>query len=765
MAVAVENVVRSTSGGFGSYSNSGTGRIVVLLISMCSDSPPSVSAVSGGGLTWARRSQFFNTESGGPTQTQEVWWAYAAAQVSAASITITESSASFINTRVAIILSVSGVTSTSAPWDANVAVPANATRNGTATIPGVAGVSWNSTDGVVISHQTTRNPVFTQAAPTGFTQSGPENNEPGAGDRRTYTVGGYKIVSATGSAQSFADGASSTAGLWLFTADVMGNSGSPDGNASGVILTVAASVLSGSAAISGTASGSTLSVPASLLSGAAGVSGTAPGATLTANVSMISGAASTKAIDGTAIYETTFGIARINAYQESDYDSMFSRGRRNQNGLITSGQYGWSTIFSQASDGFDNNLGAAGGNGPAYGGTARAAVWIHSADFLDIRGLRFVGSSQFIAGEQGTWEFKGAFGIGSTNPNSYAIEFDAMLPQSGPSFLAGTSPANNVYSTEFLMTPRTSVLYDWFEMGFIGGTRTSVRLCQELEFKISHSNLDGGDRRSTNGRPEKRCVFTMSASWVFSNVLIDPQDALFDGRHLYENAGDATKSGHQAAIGKTPSGNPMDVAGEWLQFVFPRPVIMKRLMFVTFNTSGEAYVSNLPTIFGTWHWEISKNSGTTWSQVGTSWSFSVGGDMVAPRNLGEFDIDRSNLGVGADGVSHWRMVLESGPAFGIAEVLDQVTFDLYDVTGLAPSLTVDFTDDADGVPIVFTLGNPGSPYQVAFSDDSDDKLTLEVQNTPNPVLTVAFDDGAAFDTWSDLYPSIVVQTSVVTTGR
>jgi len=539
---------------------------------------------------------------------------------------------------------------------------------------------------------------------------------------------------------------------------------SPDGNAVGTTQTVTASLIAGSASIDGVIPGAVLTVTVSFVDGGTGAS--ILGATLTTTVSLIAGETKTQAIDGTPIYETTFGVAVINRYQEADYDSMFSKGRRLQSGLITAGDYGWTLGSGSGVSAFDNNLGAAAGNGPAWGGPYGGTLWFHAIVPLDIQGFRLIGTEDIAAESTGIWEFKGAFGVGNAAPESFAEEFDAFVAQQGPDVTS-----SGMSFTEFLMTPRSPVLYEYWEMTYVAGTRSGARFCNEIELKISHSNLDGGDRRSTNGRPEKRCVFTMSTDWAYStaSLIINPQDALFDGRHFYDNAGDSSKVGHQAAIGRAvgvPIGNPLSVVGAWLQFVFPRPVIMQRLMFVTFNTDGEVYDSgDEPTMFGRWHWEISKNEGTTWAQVGSSWSFCEGADMVAPRDLSPFDIDRSDAGTGADGVSHWRMVLEEGPAFGFSEILDQIVFDLYDATGLAPLYTVDFTDDVDGEPVVFIPGAAGSEYEVAFSDGSDDKLTFVFENTPNPVLTVHFDDGATFDTWSDLYPSVVVQTILVTTGR
>lgn len=540
-----------------------------------------------------------------------------------------------------------------------------------------------------------------------------------------------------------------------------------DGIASGSLITVTTSMIAGTAGFTGNAAGATLTVTTSLLR-----SGAAAGALLTSTVTLLPGTAVGRAVDGSKIFESSFGIAQQNHYQESDYFSMWSKGDRIRSGtkLLTAGEYGWTFVSAPATEAFDNNTGSNTGDGPALTGPVGAALWFNSGDHpLDIRGVRFIGGGELIAGENGNWTFKGGFGIGEVEPNSYAQEFDAMTPQQGPGFLPATNPANNIVVAEFLMTPRLPVVYNHFEFKFVSGTRTEDRFCNEMELKVSHSNLDGGDRRSTNGRPEKQVQFSMSPEWVYSGSAgIDPADSLFDGLHTYANSFDITLNGHTCAIGKNTAttGQPVTIAGAWLQFVFPRPVIFEHLMVELKNADLEVYSAGNPTKYGRWHWEYSKNAGVTWAQTGSSWSFVEDQtQMYAPRDFSIFDIDRTSTGVGDNGVTHWRMVLEAGPAFGFAQVLSELIFDLYDVTGQAPTFSINFTDDTDGTLVPFTAGTPGSPYSVFFSDGTDDTLTGTPTVTPNPVLIVHYDDGATFDTWSDLYPSVTVQTIVIATGR
>jgi hypothetical protein len=269
------------------------------------------------------------------------------------------------------------------------------------------------------------------------------------------------------------------------------------------------------------------------------------------------------------------------------------------------------------------------------------------------------------------------------------------------------------------------------------------------------------DRRESSAAPAKKVKWTNSAHWSFrvDTGFDTPSEALFDG--VWEHATGKLLVG-PGKVGV--NADPVTTAGAWFGFEFPRPVTPKHILFINYNSQSESYDSgDNPLHFGAWHWEYSENSGATWTAIGGTWSFREDCVyMVAPR---EPNFALGAFGEGGAGATHWRMVLDQGPAWGNGRDLIQVIFDLDDTTGLAPPYVIDFTDDTDGTPAVATIGPPGSPYVVRFSDGADDALSFTIENIPNPVLTVAFTDEGTFDHWSDLYPSIVVQTVVIATGR
>ncbi len=113
---------------------------------------PSISSVSGGGVTWARRSRTAGTVTGGFSfgdifVASETWWAAAPTALTAAPVTITTNSdlAYLIATSVAV----SGA-NLSSPWDTSGSLPAVATHlSGADTVPSVAGVTTTNPNDVL----------------------------------------------------------------------------------------------------------------------------------------------------------------------------------------------------------------------------------------------------------------------------------------------------------------------------------------------------------------------------------------------------------------------------------------------------------------------------------------------------------------------------------------------------------------------------------------------------------------------------------------
>lgn len=530
-----------------------------------------------------------------------------------------------------------------------------------------------------------------------------------------------------------------------------------NGNANGATVTVLTQILQNA-----NATGATLTATSSLIAGTADAYVPIPGQTLpvvTASVSQ-AGEAHTAPIDGSPIYEVVLGVESSTIYQFSDYDSIWSMGDRYHTGLMTFGTYGYTNALFWDSA-FNDGYSIGPGDGPIISGpSGPSATWMTFADGqkVDIRGFILLGNEDIAS--DFFFKFVGGSSPGVISSEAYGKEADAMSKQQGPIFYPGS--ASNLRYTEYVTTPRLYIPYSHYEWVYDSGSVLSTRFCNEIWLKVAHSNLDGGDRRPTNGNPAKQVLFTYSPDWSVTTTspgsTSPPQDALFDGVRQYPGITVKNKVGFGAAAG---SNTPQTTVGAWFQYVFPRPVIPNHFMMVHFSTQ-ETYVGNVPQTWGLWHWEYSLDSGATWVPIGGSWSFHEGCNyMVAPRN-GQFNL--GPLGDGGKGASHWRMVLDQGPTFG-GKLMSQFMFDLIDVTGQAPPLTIAFSDDSDETAVTPLIGSPGSPYVVGLSDGDDDKLTVTVVNTPNPVLTMAFDDGGTFDAWSNLSPSVVVQTVVVTTGR
>lgn len=472
-------------------------------------------------------------------------------------------------------------------------------------------------------------------------------------------------------------------------------------------------------------------------------------------------------LDGSAIKEWTAGEMAATGYGESDYDSIWSRGDRVANGLMTVGFYGFASMVNAVAQSFDDDY----SNGakptgdtsaPFYEAGACAVWWNTGAWPLILTGVQWIGT-ETIADDGSVWSIMGGLGLGGVYAQSYAFEFDSF-PIQQPA-----TPLDPVYGMKqrvLEFTPRLSIAYPHYELRFmVSASYAGSRLSNEFHLRIAHSPLDGGDRRLTNTRPDKRVTFSMSADWSFEigTNIIDPANALFDGIYASPSPVAPTQcSKLRAAGGASP--HVQSTAGAWLQFTFPRKVRMNHVLFQIASGDQESYTGANPNHYGTWHWEAT--NGTVFAQVGSSWSFAAGcAYMVAPRVAGP------GFGLPSDAVyTQWRMVLETGPAFGTDQLLAQVMFNVDDPDMQSVAFSIGFTDDnaADSNPLpVATIGSPGSPYVVAFTDGDTDKLTINFSNIPNPLLSVDFTDGDTdrLEIFSELFPSTVTQTFVKTNGR
>jgi hypothetical protein len=234
MTITVENVVKTGTNGTGTvfspsaYSNGGTDRVVLALITLTASGAvaPNVNSITSSGLTWARRAEA-SMFDGTSSQKTEIWWAYAASQLTSHSITMNHDSSS---TFAVTLMSCAGCNTPSSPWDSNATVPASATNTSTSTStsPAVSGIDENNTAPMFVWLQSTRAVSFSQTVPTGFTANGVNNQEPGSGSNRSYQQTGYKIDIGPLTAQAFTGGPSET--QWTVICDVLagGTSGPPE---------------------------------------------------------------------------------------------------------------------------------------------------------------------------------------------------------------------------------------------------------------------------------------------------------------------------------------------------------------------------------------------------------------------------------------------------------------------------------------------------------------------------------------------------------
>ncbi len=140
-----------------------------------------VTSISGGGLTWAKRSSKVLTAH----LRMEVWWAFAASPLSAVTITVNLSGTPVHGCLEAF--GVNGCYSSAAVWDTNGSLPASDTTSG--SNPSVV-ISTSEASNLLLAFYI--NPdntlAWAQGVPTGFTLLD--------GVATTFTMGvGYKSVS------------------------------------------------------------------------------------------------------------------------------------------------------------------------------------------------------------------------------------------------------------------------------------------------------------------------------------------------------------------------------------------------------------------------------------------------------------------------------------------------------------------------------------------------------------------------------------------
>ena len=197
---SVSSTASSTTTISASLTTTLTNDIIVAVVywEVSSGSAPTVSGVSGGGLTWAKH----KSSNGSTSGNIEIWWALAASALSSTSITVTATS-SFDDASLSIF-GVNGC-NTSTPWDTNASLPATYSSATSAT-PSFSGISTSSTSGNfnIFSWGQVSSSNSAGTLPSGFTQISYAHN--GGGARFSDVCTAYKRTTAALSSASFSWG-------------------------------------------------------------------------------------------------------------------------------------------------------------------------------------------------------------------------------------------------------------------------------------------------------------------------------------------------------------------------------------------------------------------------------------------------------------------------------------------------------------------------------------------------------------------------------
>lgn len=364
---------------------------------------------------------------------------------------------------------------------------------------------------------------------------------------------------------------------------------------------------------------------------------------------------------GAAVREMQVFFPLNKTYIENDYDSIWGRGERVKNGIVSTGWYGYNSIVNNTDNVFDgtttNNLTFGGGNTPAG-----ASMWFDFGPWgLELHGFALVCSG---LGSTQTTPTSVAL-VGGLAPGAYlGISYTATFSE------VQWSQSNLPALNETLFEP--SKPFGWPHYEFLVAHAQNPIAAGSFIFgdvwlKVAHSNLDGGDRRNIGGtRPDKFVQISLSSGVVARTVSGDlPLTALVDGGFNHAGTPPGSRNTGTRLVEPVHSGavtNP----GEWIQFEFPRNVRMNHIILNTFSAQ-ESYSAGLPQHWGAWHWEYS-DDGAAFTSMGGSWSFSPGVDfMLAPRQTASSP-ETSSVFINNTAYATSTMVASGNPAQSVTVV-------------------------------------------------------------------------------------------------
>jgi hypothetical protein len=209
--LAFGNPVSATLTGVSTASSSGV-LLVFISYEGGAGAPASVSGiVDTAGLSFTKRQQVQNTNSGTENVSLELWWAHYSSALSSDAITVTMTGiCDGINV---VAAGVTGCYDNAAPFDLNVSLPASTATPSGSSPPTVSGVSTTSPDDLILflASSSPSGPGHCSNPPTGF--NGYTNSTGSGGGSNWNDFGLFTLsVSAAQSGQSYTLGGSSTDG-------------------------------------------------------------------------------------------------------------------------------------------------------------------------------------------------------------------------------------------------------------------------------------------------------------------------------------------------------------------------------------------------------------------------------------------------------------------------------------------------------------------------------------------------------------------------
>jgi hypothetical protein len=183
----------------GGLTTTGANRIIVVQVSIGSTTgttPPAVTSVTGGSLTFTRRSQIVSAAQNNLKDSLEVWWALAPSTLTSTVFTVNFASSTY-DDAAALVFGVSGC-NTAAPWDTNSSLPATGSGVLTPTFSGISTTSANC----LLLFGVGSDRIFSQNnPPSGFTLVVGSYN--GGGSRYCYEEIARKGVTSVQTNQTF----------------------------------------------------------------------------------------------------------------------------------------------------------------------------------------------------------------------------------------------------------------------------------------------------------------------------------------------------------------------------------------------------------------------------------------------------------------------------------------------------------------------------------------------------------------------------------